>query len=104
LKVLTPSWLFSTLTYSCGPLRILLAVAAAFAAVAYAAWAFTRPEHGIWYELSMASFVLWLARYALLIARGGGQAPEELILRDRVLLALSITWALLFVCGVYVGR
>jgi len=60
--------------------------------VAWAAWAFTRPEHGIWYELSIASVVLWLARYALLIGRGGGQAPEALILRDRVLLALSITW------------
>lgn len=90
--------------YSPGCLRMLLATSAVLASVAYAMWAFTRPEHGVWYELSMASFVLWLARYAVLLARGAGQAPEELILRDRVLLALSVAWTILFLCGVYVGR
>ena len=34
---------------------------------------------------------------------GAGQAPEELILRDRTLLALSVAWSLLFLGGVYVG-
>ena len=91
-------------SYSIGSLRALLAVSATLAGAAYAMWAFTRPEHGVWYELSMVSFVLWLARYAVLLGRGAGQAPEELILRDRVLLALSVAWALLFLCGVYVGR
>jgi hypothetical protein len=43
-------------------------------------------------------------RYRMLLGRGAGQAPEELILRDRVLLALSVAWALLFLGGVYVGR
>jgi decaprenyl-phosphate phosphoribosyltransferase len=90
--------------YSTGSLRILLAAAAAFASAAYAGWAFTRPGHGVWYELSMAVFVLWLTRYAMLLGKGAGQAPEELILRDRVLLALSVAWALLFLSGVYVGR
>jgi decaprenyl-phosphate phosphoribosyltransferase len=90
--------------YSSGSLRSVLAAAAVLASASYAVWAFTRPEHGAWYEVSMVAFVLWLARYAVLIGRGGGQAPEELILRDRVLLALSVAWALLFLCGVYVGR
>ena len=49
-------------------------------------------------------FMLWLGRYALLLARGAGEAPEELILRDRVLLALSVVWALVFLAAVYVGR
>jgi hypothetical protein len=39
----------------------------------------------------------------MLIGRGGGQAPEELILRDRMLLALGLTWGVLFLGGVYVG-
>jgi decaprenyl-phosphate phosphoribosyltransferase len=91
-------------SYSAGHLRLLLLLAAAFASGAYAMWAFTRPEHGLWYEPSMVLFVLWLARYGVLLGRGVGQAPEELILRDRVLLALSLTWALLFLGGVYVGR
>ena len=47
--------------------------------------------------------MLWLARYAKLIGMGGGQAPEELILRDRALLALGVVWGLLFLGSVYVG-
>jgi len=49
-------------------------------------------------------FVLWLTRYAALIWSGAGQAPEELILRDRVLLALSGLWGVLYLGGVYVGH
>jgi decaprenyl-phosphate phosphoribosyltransferase len=56
------------------------------------------------YELSLVPFVLWLGRYAALLARGAGEAPEELILRDRLLLALSVVWALVFLAAVYVGR
>ncbi len=89
--------------YSPGSLRLTLAAAAAIAGIAYISWAFTRPSHLIWYAASIAPFLLWLARYASLIGAGAGQAPEELILRDRTLLALSVTWALLFLGGVYVG-
>jgi decaprenyl-phosphate phosphoribosyltransferase len=90
--------------YSLGHLRLTLAVAASIAGVAYTGWAFTRPSHVVWYGLSIAPFLLWLARYASLIGAGAGQAPEELILRDRTLLALSVAWGVLFVGGVYVGR
>ncbi len=90
--------------YSLGHLRLTLAISASAAGVAYTGWAFTRPSHIVWYGLSIAPFVLWLARYAHLIGAGAGQAPEELILRDRTLLALSLAWGVLFVGGVYVGR
>jgi decaprenyl-phosphate phosphoribosyltransferase len=89
--------------YSSGSLRALLLVSAALACVAYAGWAFTRAQHGAWYALSMAPFLLWLLRYATLLGRGAGQAPEALILRDPVLLALSVSWAAVFLCGVYVA-
>jgi decaprenyl-phosphate phosphoribosyltransferase len=90
--------------YSAGKLRLTLAAAAGVAIVAYTSWAFTRPVHIVWYGLSIAPFVLWLARYASLLGTGTGEAPEELILRDRVLLALSVAWTVLFLGGVYVGR
>jgi len=90
--------------YSPGSLRLTIAAAAAIAGVAYVSWAFTRPTHVVWYGLSIAPFLLWLARYARLIGAGAGQAPEELILRDRTLLALSVVWTLLFLAGVYVGH
>jgi decaprenyl-phosphate phosphoribosyltransferase len=73
------------------------------AGIAYTGWAFTRPSHLVWYGLSIAPFLLWLGRYAILIGTGSGQAPEELILRDRTLLALSVVWCILFLGGVYVG-
>ncbi len=90
--------------YSLGRLRVTLLSAATIAGVAYTGWAFTRPTHIVWYGLSIVPFVLWLSRYAVLIDAGAGQAPEELILRDRTLLALSVIWGFLFLGGVYVGH
>jgi decaprenyl-phosphate phosphoribosyltransferase len=90
--------------YSAGSLRLTLIAAATVGGVAYISWAVTRPAHVIWYALSVAPFLLWLARYATLVGAGAGQAPEELILRDRTLLALGVAWTILFLGGVYVGR
>jgi decaprenyl-phosphate phosphoribosyltransferase len=90
--------------YSAIVLRAILASAATVASVAYAVWAFGRPEHGPWYEISIVPVVLWLCRYGVLVGRGAGEAPEELILRDRRLLALMAMWTALFVGGTYVGR
>ena len=90
--------------YSLGHLRLTLLAAAGMAAVAYTGWALTRPSHVVWYGLSIAPFLLWLGRYASLIGVGAGQAPEELILRDRTLLALSVAWSFLFLSGIYVGH
>src|SRR5579862_2531740 len=90
--------------YSPAALRAVLAAGAAGTAVAYAIWAFRRPEHGPFYEISLVPLILWLSRYGLLVARGAGEAPEELILRDRALLALTLGWVALFLAGIYVGR
>ena len=90
--------------YSLGGLRVVLLASAGLGGLAYTGWAFTRPAHLVWYGLSIAPLLLWLARYARLIGAGAGQAPEELILRDRTLLALSVAWGILFLGGVYVGH
>ena len=90
--------------YTPATLRATLLAAAAGAGAAYTGWAFTRPSHVGWFALSIIPFLLWLGRYAALIAAGAGQAPEELILRDRTLLALSVAWGVLFIGGVYVGQ
>jgi decaprenyl-phosphate phosphoribosyltransferase len=90
--------------YSRSLLRWLLVAAALLGCLAYARWAFARPELGPWYELSMVPFVLWLGRYAMLLGAGAGQEPAALILQDRALLALSALWVVLFACGVYGAR
>ncbi len=90
--------------YTPRALHAVLVAAAVGAGAAYTGWAFTRPSNEAWFALSIAPFVLWLGRYAVLIGAGAGQAPEELILRDRALLALSVAWSVLFIGGVYVGQ
>ena len=90
-------------SYSGTGLRALLSAAALGAGLAYWWWAFTRPAHVLWYALSACALMAWLARYALLVATGVGEAPEELILKDRVLLAASVAWGALFIGGVYAG-
>jgi decaprenyl-phosphate phosphoribosyltransferase len=90
--------------YSPRALQGTLVGAATIATVAYVSWVWARPDHGAWYAFSIAPLVAWLARYALLVQAGAGQAPEELVLRDRILLILSGAWLLLFLGGVYVGR
>jgi decaprenyl-phosphate phosphoribosyltransferase len=91
--------------YSERYLRFVLVFAASVATSAYCLWAFQRPHRDgfSWYELTIIPFVLWLLRYGLLLDQGAGQAPEELVLGDGFLLAMSVTWAAMFACAVYVG-
>ena len=56
--------------------------------IAYCLWAFEKsPTVGnpVWFQLSIVPFVLGILRYALLLEQGGGGAPEEVVLADRVL-------------------
>lgn len=81
-------------------------VAAAVTVGAYCLWAFERADEAAadaWYLLSVVPFVLALLRYALLVDRGAGTAPEEVLLRDRAILALALVWAALFLLGVQRG-
>jgi len=90
--------------YSERYLLFVVGLSASVATASYCLWAFQRSHQAklSWYELTVIPFVLWLMRYALLIDQGEGQAPEELILRDRFLLSMSAAWLVIFVVGVYV--
>lgn len=87
--------------YSRPLLSRLLVGTALIGCAAYARWAFTRPQFGPWFELSLLPFAMWLARYGMRLRAGEGQAPEDLILHDWALLALGAVWSLLFIAGVY---
>ncbi|HXA54265.1 MAG TPA: decaprenyl-phosphate phosphoribosyltransferase, partial [Solirubrobacteraceae bacterium] len=91
--------------YSARYLRFVLGLAATVTTTGYCLWAFQRAHSAklSWYELTVIPFVLWLLRYALLIDGGAGRAPEELALRDRFLLSMSIAWLTVFTIGVYVA-
>jgi decaprenyl-phosphate phosphoribosyltransferase len=91
--------------YSERYLRFVLGLAATVTTTGYCLWAFQRAHTAklSWYELTVVPFVLWLLRYALLLDRGEGRAPEALVLRDRFLLSMSAAWLAVFVTGVYVA-
>lgn len=92
-------------TYSLGFLRYVRSLSSAVAIAAYCLWAFEKAapagHAAIWFELSIAPFVLAVLRYALLIDTGQGAAPEEVVLGDRTIQALGLLWVLVFALGVY---
>ena len=45
--------------------------------------------------------MIGIMRYALLVDRGEGGAPEELILRDPGMRLVGLAWAVLFLGSVY---
>jgi decaprenyl-phosphate phosphoribosyltransferase len=79
-------------------LVVLLLAAAASALFAYCMWAFEIPSvDGMpWRPLTIIPFAVCLARYGSLVRMGDGEAPEELILRDRPLLLAAMGWLLVF--------
>lgn len=94
--------------YTISYLRYARSVSSAVAIAGYCLWAFEKaspdghPVHGaIWFQLSIAPFVLAVLRYALVLEGGGGGAPEDVILGDRTLQALAALWVLVFALGVY---
>jgi decaprenyl-phosphate phosphoribosyltransferase len=84
-------------------LSLILAGSAGGALFAYCVWAFNLPAVGWvpWRPLTIVPFALCLLRYRLLIERGQGEAPEELLLSDRGLALAGGVWLVLFVLGVH---
>jgi decaprenyl-phosphate phosphoribosyltransferase len=92
--------------YSREYLGYVRAVASGVAMVGYCLWAFEKSagHAGVaWYELSIVPFVLAMLRYALLIERGEGGAPEDLVLSDRPLQVMGVLWAITVGIGLYVA-
>ncbi len=84
--------------YTAEFLRLVLAVAAAVALGAYCLWAFESKhiDELRWRELTIVPFTLALLRYGLLVTRGGGSAPEEILFEDRFMLVVGAAWVGMF--------
>lgn len=93
--------------YSPQFLRSALTLSAASAVTTYCLWAFDktglahRGDHLVWIELSVAPVVTGVLYVLRLLDAGGGGAPSELALEDRMLQALALVWAVLVGIGVY---
>ncbi len=58
--------------------------------------------HGVpWRLLTIVPVALGFMRYGMLLRSGRGEAPEELVLRDPVLLVSGLAWLGLFALGVH---
>lgn len=76
-------------------LESMLSTTAGVTVVAYCLWSFeTRAADTAsgWAEVSAVPFVLGVMRYGLLLSQGHGEEPEEVLLGDRVLLAIGVAW------------
>jgi decaprenyl-phosphate phosphoribosyltransferase len=85
--------------YSTAYLGYVRAMSSTIAILAYCLWAFEvsdRSGNPVWFQLAIIPFVLGVLRYALLLDQGEGGAPEEVLLRDRVLLIIGLSWVVLF--------
>jgi len=83
--------------YSASYLRFVWATSVAIVITTYSLWAFTdlRAEsHSVWATISIVPFVIALLRYAGDVDSGDGGAPDEIVLRDRILQLLGLCWAL----------
>ena len=91
--------------YTVNFLRAAWAMAMTVAVAAYYQWAFERADavnaSHVWYQLSAVPWTIALLRYALLLERGEGGAPEDVLSADRVLQILGVVWVVLFGLGVY---
>jgi decaprenyl-phosphate phosphoribosyltransferase len=89
--------------YSSAYLNYVRAVTSGVAIAAYCLWAFENAEavgDTFWFRLSIVPFVAGILRYALVVEQGGGGAPEEIVLRDRVLQFFGVMWVAAFAIGV----
>jgi decaprenyl-phosphate phosphoribosyltransferase len=87
-------------------LRLVATLAAVGAVVAYCVWSFGHSSEELPMAFSATSilpFALGAARYAQLLESGNASAPEEVLLHDRPLQLLALTWATVFASGVYLA-
>ncbi len=96
LSMYTPEFLRSALTLS-----------AAAAVTTYCLWAFDRAglaqrgDHLVWIELSVAPVVMGALYVLRILMDRRGESPTELVLHDRMLQLLALSWAALVLVGVY---
>ena len=92
--------------YSESYLAYLRSVSTGVVLVAYCLWAFEKAAQAggptPWFQLSIVPFVVAVLRYALLLDRGEGAAPEEIFLTDRALQAAGLVWVGVFGVGIWI--
>lgn len=88
--------------YSTTYLRFVWTLAAGVMITSYSLWAFGLSGRASgWGVLSIVLFVMIVLRYGVDVDSGQAGEPEEILLRDRTLLAGTALWALTLVASIY---
>ena len=89
--------------YSASYLRFVWATSVAVVITFYGLWAFQihQTSNSVWAEISVVPVVIGLLRFAMDVDRGKAGAPDEIVLRDRVLQVLGLCWVLTLVAAFY---
>nr|WP_281361408.1 decaprenyl-phosphate phosphoribosyltransferase [Actinopolyspora biskrensis] len=76
--------------YSASYLRFVWAISAAIMIMSYSQWAYEiqNHDHSRWGVISIIPFVIGILRYAVDVDKGVAGEPEEVALKDKVLLVL----------------
>ncbi|PAU45038.1 decaprenyl-phosphate phosphoribosyltransferase [Streptomyces albireticuli] len=88
--------------YTTGYLRFVWQTSAGITVLAYCLWALGNQGEGpdLWRQLSIVPFVFGVLRYALFADRGTAGAPEDVVLKDRVLLGTGLLWLIAYAVSV----
>jgi decaprenyl-phosphate phosphoribosyltransferase len=89
--------------YTTTYLRFVWTLSAGVLVTTYSLWAFTLRQTSLseWSVVSIIPFVMALLRYAVDVDNGAAGEPEEIVLRDRMLLILGGVWAACLMGAVY---
>jgi len=85
-------------------LRFIWQTMAGLTILTYSLWAFDlgiadRTVH--WHEISIVPWAFVFLRYAMFVDAGEAGEPEDVVLGDRVIMAIGAAWLILFALGVF---
>ena len=92
--------------YSESYLRFVWQTMVGLTILTYSLWAFDLGinDRGVhWHEISIVPWAFIFLRYAMFVDAGQAGEPEDVVLGDRVIMAIGLAWLILFSVGVFIN-
>lgn len=92
--------------YSLSYLRFVWQTMVGLTILTYSLWAFDLGvyDRGVhWHEISIVPWAFIFLRYAMFVDAGQAGEPEDVVLGDRVIMAIGLAWLILFSLGVFIN-
>ena len=92
--------------YSLSYLRFVWQTMAGLTILTYSLWAVDLGvmDRGVhWHEISIVPWAFVFLRYAMFVDAGQAGEPEDVVLGDRVIMAIGLAWLILFSLGVFIN-